>query len=171
MVACRRPMATYGTILPVITSSGSTGVASRFSIVPRSRSRVIASPVIMTIVMVRITPMRPGTTLYCVIALGVVEPVDLHVERRRAAARARPAGPPGPSATQTARSRAARRAPPSTAVGSVASASIKQRGTLAAQQLAREAGRDIEHEQHACPRASSASRRPRRSAASSTTSK
>ncbi len=61
----------YGTILPVITSSTVAGVASRFSIVPRSRSRVIASPVIITIVIVRITPISPGTMLYCVIASGL----------------------------------------------------------------------------------------------------
>ncbi len=66
-----RPISTYGTILPVITSSGFAGVASRFSIVPRSVSRVIASPVISTIVMVRMTPISPGTTLYCVIASGL----------------------------------------------------------------------------------------------------
>jgi len=49
--------------LPVITSSGCAGIASRFSIVPRSRSRVIASPVIITIVIVRMTPISPGTML------------------------------------------------------------------------------------------------------------
>ena len=32
--------------------------------VPRSRSRVMASPVISTIMSVRITPISPGTTLY-----------------------------------------------------------------------------------------------------------
>ncbi len=46
-----------------MTSSGETGVAKRFSMVPRSRSRVMASAVIITIVMVRITPIRPGTML------------------------------------------------------------------------------------------------------------
>ena len=66
-----KPISTYGTILPVITSSGLAGVASRFSIVPRSVSRVIASPVISTIVIVRITPISPGTMLYCVIASGL----------------------------------------------------------------------------------------------------
>ena len=57
--------------------------------VPRSRSRVIASPVIITIVMVRITPMRPGTMLFCATPFGVVEPVDPHLERQLSAARAR----------------------------------------------------------------------------------
>ena len=33
------------------------------STVPRSRSRVIARPVSITMVMVRITPIRPGTML------------------------------------------------------------------------------------------------------------
>jgi hypothetical protein len=49
--------------LPIITSIGRTGIASRFSIVPRSRSRVTASAVIITMVMVRITASRPGTML------------------------------------------------------------------------------------------------------------
>ena len=44
---------------------------SRFSMVPRSRSRVIARPVIMIIVSVRTTPIRPGTMLYCVMASGL----------------------------------------------------------------------------------------------------
>ncbi|CAB3764308.1 hypothetical protein LMG29542_04841 [Paraburkholderia humisilvae] len=68
---CTSPIAIYGTSFPAITSSGSTGVASRFSIVPRSRSRVIARPVIITIVSVRIVPIRPGTTLYCVMPSGL----------------------------------------------------------------------------------------------------
>ena len=60
-----------GRILPAITSTGRTGVASRFSIVPRSRSRVTASEVMMTIVMVRTTPISPGTMLYCVMPSGL----------------------------------------------------------------------------------------------------
>ena len=44
---------------------------SRFSIVPRSRSRVMASAVIITIVIVSITPIRPGTMLYCVMFSGL----------------------------------------------------------------------------------------------------
>jgi hypothetical protein len=39
--------------------------------VPRSRSRVIASPVIITSVIVSTTPIRPGTMLYCVFASGL----------------------------------------------------------------------------------------------------
>ncbi len=58
-------------IFPTITSSGRTGIERRFSIVPRSRSRVIASAVIMIIVIVRTTPIRPGTMLYWVIASGL----------------------------------------------------------------------------------------------------
>ena len=41
-----------------MTSIGRAGVASRFSKVPRSRSRVIASPVMSTMVMVKITPIH-----------------------------------------------------------------------------------------------------------------
>ena len=58
-------------ILPISTSAGRAGMESRFSIVPRSRSRVMARPVIMTMVIVRTTPIRPGTMLYCVIASGL----------------------------------------------------------------------------------------------------
>ncbi len=58
-------------ILPASTSTGRVGMESRFSIVPRSRSRVIASAVIMTMVIVRTTPSRPGTMLYCVTASGL----------------------------------------------------------------------------------------------------
>ena len=46
-----------------MTSIGRTGMANRFSMVPRSRSRVTASAVIITMVMVRITARRPGTML------------------------------------------------------------------------------------------------------------
>ena len=53
------------------TSSGRVGMERRFSIVPRSRSRVIARPVIMIMVMVRTTPIRPGTMLYCVMTSGL----------------------------------------------------------------------------------------------------
>ena len=52
-----------GSSLPIMTSSGVTGMASRFSMVPRSRSRVTASAVMITMVMVRIVPTRPGTML------------------------------------------------------------------------------------------------------------
>ena len=55
----------------MITSPGCAGVESRFSIVPRSRSRVMASAVMMIIVIVSITPMRPGTMLYCVMFSGL----------------------------------------------------------------------------------------------------
>ena len=52
-----------GTILPSMTSTGRIGMASRFSMVPRSCSRVMARPVIITMVMVSTTPIRPGTML------------------------------------------------------------------------------------------------------------
>jgi hypothetical protein len=57
------PTMTNGASLPIITSSGCTGVASRLSIVPRSCSRVTPIAVIITRVMVSTTPSRPGTTL------------------------------------------------------------------------------------------------------------
>ena len=44
-------------------SRGLIGEDNRFSMVPRSRSLVMARPVIITVVMVRITPIRPGTIL------------------------------------------------------------------------------------------------------------
>ncbi len=50
---------------------GRTGVASRFSMVPRSRSRVIAIEVIITMVIVSTTPISPGTMLYCVMPSGL----------------------------------------------------------------------------------------------------
>ena len=58
-------------ILPISTSNGRVGMDRRFSIVPRSRSRVMARPVMMTMVIVSTTPIRPGTMLYCVIASGL----------------------------------------------------------------------------------------------------
>ncbi len=57
------PTATYGASLPIITSIGRAGVASRLSIVPRSYSRVTPKAVIITRVIDRITPSRPGTML------------------------------------------------------------------------------------------------------------
>jgi alkyldihydroxyacetonephosphate synthase len=47
------------------------GHGSRFSIVPRSISRVRAMPVIITMVICRMTPRRPGTMLYCVMPSGL----------------------------------------------------------------------------------------------------
>ena len=55
----------------MMTSTGRSGVESRFSIVPLSRSRVMASAVMMTIVIVRITPISPGTMLYWVMFSGL----------------------------------------------------------------------------------------------------
>ena len=56
---------------PIITSPGRTGVDSRFSMVPRSRSRVMARAVMITIVMVNTTPSSPDTTLYWVTISGL----------------------------------------------------------------------------------------------------
>ena len=52
-----------GSTLPIINSHGDTGVAISISRLPRSRSRTSAIAVNSTIVIVRITPMRPGTVL------------------------------------------------------------------------------------------------------------
>ena len=57
--------------LPSITSRGRTGVVSRFSMVPRSRSRVTAREVMMINVMVSTTPMSPGTMLNWVMPSGL----------------------------------------------------------------------------------------------------
>jgi hypothetical protein len=46
-------------------------MASRFSIVPRSVSRVSAIAVIITMVICRMTPSRPGTMLYCDMPSGL----------------------------------------------------------------------------------------------------
>ena len=54
-------MATYGRIFPITSSKGRTGETMSCSRVPRSRSRASAIAVSMTIVIVRMTPMRPGT--------------------------------------------------------------------------------------------------------------
>ncbi|CKY91488.1 Uncharacterised protein [Mycobacterium tuberculosis] len=48
-------------IFPSITSTGVIGIASRFSMVPRSISRVTDSAVKISMVMVRIVPTSPGT--------------------------------------------------------------------------------------------------------------
>ncbi len=61
----------FGAILPIMISSGRVGMASRFSYVPRSRSRVSAIEVISTIVIVRMMPRRPGTMLYWVMISGL----------------------------------------------------------------------------------------------------
>jgi hypothetical protein len=50
-------------ILPNITSTGLIGIDSRFSMVPRSTSRVTDSAVKISMVMVRMVPTRPGTML------------------------------------------------------------------------------------------------------------
>ncbi len=60
-----------GAILPSMTSSGRAVVASRLSMVPRSRSRVTAIAVIITSVIVRMVPIRPGTMLYSLAPSGL----------------------------------------------------------------------------------------------------
>ena len=62
-LTCTRPMATKGSTLPRVSSQGDTGVAMSISMLPRSRSRTRAMAVNSTMVMVRITPIRPGTVL------------------------------------------------------------------------------------------------------------
>jgi hypothetical protein len=52
-------------------STGLIGIERRLSIVPRSISRVTASAVNIVIVMVKITPRRPGTMLYWVMPSGL----------------------------------------------------------------------------------------------------
>lgn len=68
---CTAPTARKGVILPTMISPGVAGMASRFSIVPRSISRVSAIEVIITIVICRMIPSRPGTMLICVSPLGL----------------------------------------------------------------------------------------------------
>ena len=57
--------------MPIMISSGLDGIASRFSIVPRSVSRVSAIEVIITMVICRMTPSNPGTMLYCEMPSGL----------------------------------------------------------------------------------------------------
>ena len=74
------PTPMNGSSLPIITSSGVTGIASRFSIVPRSRSRVTASEVMITMVRVRMVPTRPGHDVVAGEPFRVVAAVDAQVE-------------------------------------------------------------------------------------------
>ena len=52
-------------------STGRIGIARRLSIVPRSISRVTESAVKMSMVSVRIVPIRPGTMLSRVAPVGL----------------------------------------------------------------------------------------------------
>ena len=70
-VICTAPTARNGSTLPSMISSGLIGIASRFSIVPRSVSRVRPIAVIITIVICKMVPNSPGTMLYCVIPSGL----------------------------------------------------------------------------------------------------
>ncbi|MNF19040.1 hypothetical protein D3C80_2235110 [compost metagenome] len=47
--------------MPIISSLLLSGVVISSSMLPRSRSRTMATPVNITMVMVRMMPMRPGT--------------------------------------------------------------------------------------------------------------
>ncbi|MNN60773.1 hypothetical protein D3C81_1759750 [compost metagenome] len=57
------PITAYGSTLPIISSLLLSGVAISSSMLPRSRSRTIATAVNITMVMVRMMPIRPGTML------------------------------------------------------------------------------------------------------------
>ena len=71
IAACTKPTMTYGMILPSMISTGVIGIDSRFSIVPRSISRVTESAVKISIVMVRMVPTSPGTILSWVRPAGL----------------------------------------------------------------------------------------------------
>ena len=58
-------------ILPSMISNGVIGIDSRFSIVPRSISRVTESAVKISMVIVNIVPTNPGTILSWVSAAGL----------------------------------------------------------------------------------------------------
>jgi len=60
-----------GAIFAIITSIGLTGIASRFSIVPRSRSLVIAIVVTNRVENISTMQTRPGTTLSTVSCSGL----------------------------------------------------------------------------------------------------
>ena len=57
--------------MPTISSPLDTGVVISNSRLPRSRSRTMAIAVNITMVMVRITPISPGTTLIAEIRRGL----------------------------------------------------------------------------------------------------
>ncbi|HYJ08638.1 MAG TPA: hypothetical protein VEX18_06505 [Polyangiaceae bacterium] len=61
--------------MPNTSSTRRTGETISCSSVPRSRSRAIAIAVSMTIVMVKITPIRPGTTNTAVRSSGLYQVV------------------------------------------------------------------------------------------------
>ena len=70
-VTCTAPTKKNGSTLPSMISRPLAGMASRFSIVPRSISRVSATEVIIIIVICRMTPSRPGTMKYCDMPSGL----------------------------------------------------------------------------------------------------
>ena len=124
-------------------SSGVIGIASRLSIVPRSTSRVTESAVKISIVMVRIVPIRPGTMLSWLDPGRVVARVLADLERRRPlcgiARSLRSAGLT--DLLERAKRRARRHR-----IGRVGR--DQQRRPVAAPQRALEAARDLDREQH-----------------------
>ena len=144
-------------------STGRIGVASRLSMVPRSRSRVIASAVNITIVIVQHHAEQAGHDVVLGDAFRVVAALDVELERRRALGCSMQAG----RATR-ARARVDRRLRSAAialpvATGSVASAATSKRRTLAARSVAPKLGRDLDRELHR-RRERAARRPPRRSA-------
>ena len=64
-------MPAYGSTLPIINSPLVNGVAISNSMLPRSRSRTMATAVNITMVMVRMMPISPGTMLIAVRRCGL----------------------------------------------------------------------------------------------------
>ena len=98
-------------------------------------------------VMVRMTPIRPGTMLCWVSPFGVVELVHAHLERRRPAGERRER--PGQVLAGDRRRELAHRRDRGAGGGGIGRVRLdQQRRPLAAQQLAREVGREIDDELH-----------------------
>ena len=133
--------------------------ASRFSIVPRSRSRVIASPVISTIVIVRIDAHQPRDDVVLRDRLGVVARVRDELERAGLRRERRAAGRSGRATSADCASWAERRQRVAgrRRVGRVGL--DQQRRPLAADQRAREVR--PESSRRTAPRRSPASARRR----------
>ena len=138
-------------ILPISTSAGWAGMDSRFSIVPRSRSRVMPRPVIMIIVIVRTTPIRPGTMLYWVIPSGLYSVVDAQVDGVLARGPDKRAGPGDRAAARVFSSR--REAADGVADGGgIGPVGFDQkRGPVAPQEIAREVLRNADDELDLAP--------------------
>ncbi len=126
-----------------MTSTGVIGIASRFSIVPRSISRVTDSAVKISMVMVRMVPTRPGTMFMLDDAGRVVARVAADLERRR-----RAFGTPRScsSAVLTIWPSADIAEPDAT--GSVASAATRMAGRSPRRTARSKPSRDLDTEQH-----------------------